>query len=250
MEKVKRKVDIISNREDIQNIADTSSRFCPFCHGVFEKPFVRCEVCGKLSHLLLLMTGPALSMKTVVANYLHLVLKVGLVESAYLGPVLDTSGRTNEVLRQKRRERMISITEVYLRVKLPVILDGAFHRRKDRAKVLDVVAYNYPETWLLTLCCVSRDERRREFRRIERANQREAFELEPLSIEESKRLLDDYEMPSEDIHPLTGEKMPIIFFDTDNFNANCINTPKQQFLMAEMLNIENELIRGASIGEI
>jgi len=79
------------------------------------------------------------------------------------------------------------------------------------------------------ICCISRDKQNREFRRLDRARQDGGLEVDPLSKEESIRLLHEYEVPFEDTFPLTNKRIPIIFFDTDKFTIERINNSKGYF---------------------
>lgn len=223
---------------------------CPFCRHVSNEFLIRCDRCEKLSHLIVLLTGPALSMKSVIAYYLHRNLKIGLIESAYLGPALNDRGITDELLRQKRRSKLLQILDVYSTDKLPVIVDGAFHRRKDRVAFLRILESKYRHMQIMIVCCISTNDKIREYRRIDRASQAESFEIEPLSQEEAKRLLQEYDEPFEDVLPGSGKKVPIVFVNTDTFTVKVLNIHCQKVIAKEIHSIKETLIKGIAVGKI
>jgi len=225
---------------------------CPFCGTTRNKRLVRCEKCNKLSHLILLMTGPALSMKSVIAYYLHRCLKIGLIESAYLGPALNADGITDDLLRKKRRSRLSKIVDIYLQDKLPVIVDAAFHRAKDRISFIELLEQNYPEICIFMVCCISKNKLRREYRRVDRAAKEESFEIDPLSRIEARRLLQEYDEPFNEKFPVSGKKLPIIFVDTDNYKVELrnVSSNSEHRILKEMKNIEQKLDRAFAVGQL
>src|SRR5580693_2901158 len=101
-------------------------RTCPNCQKVTDGPSFRCLHCRLLSQVTILFTGPVLSLKSVVAFYLHRRLRIGLIEAAYYGAV-KPDGSTDRALTEKRRERVLEAALVFGRVGLAVIIDAAFH---------------------------------------------------------------------------------------------------------------------------
>jgi predicted kinase len=160
-----------------------------------------------ISNLTIVMTGPPLSMKSVVANYLHRFLRTGLVESAYLGPAI-LNGHTDEQLRSARRTRLLAVTMVYAKEALPVIVDAAFHRRRDRVEFAKKLRAR-TTTDLIWICCYSDDHTLREFRRQRRNTAKLPLEVEFQPKENAEELHRKYEqLTSEDPYPF-------LFFNPD-----------------------------------
>lgn len=198
---------------------------CPYCHKQKNNKYI-CGYCNLSSGYFIMLTGPALSMKTILSNYLHRRLRMPLVESAYLGYALNSDGNTDEKYRFVRRERLKKIVESHLIQNIPVIIDGAFHRERDRNTFISHFQKNYPFFDIIVVWCMSDDETIRSIRRIDRNDHRWELETHQLSENEAKRLLAEFEPPQ----TLIEGNIPIIKFDSDSFKVKLINS-----------NIEGEL---------
>ncbi len=227
-----------------------SSKMCPFCQKRMKCQQIRCSACGKLSYILVMMTGPPLSLKSVVASYLQKHLKIALISSAYLGPVMNMKGQTDGLLRIKRRDRMNNILDIYLHDKLPVIADAAYQRKMDRKEFLNKFHKKFSHISIIMVCCYSKDKVIREYRRRIRNTPDKSLELDTMSSKESKRLLQEYDRPHNDRLPETGIRIPLVYFDTDHFDVKLYNIPKNKAVTSEMKNIKAILVRGISVGDL
>lgn len=216
-------------------------RICPHCQQSGNSEFIKCSCCKRLSHVAIVMTGPVLSMKSVVANYLHRFLKIGVVESAYYGPAIFKS-RTDEELRRMRQIRVLKAARIFAEANLPVIVDAAFHRRKDRLRFARQFRAGMRSD-LVVLCCHSRDPQLREFRRLHRNKDRLPFEVERQYKKDADQLLRIYEEPTKQ------EPYPSLHFDPDRNTARLCNLSVARPEIQELLNqLLETVLYGAAIG--
>lgn len=169
----------------------------------------------------MLATGPNLSLKSVIAKYLHERLQIGLIQSAYLGPIVDTRGLTSASRRARRRDRLRQLLNVYLDDGLPVLVDAAFHHRSDRFQLYSRLSQATEHINVMLLYCHSRDVEIREFRRVQRSTALSPLEVETVSSQGALASLREYESPLDD----TRERMlnPILDVDTDHYRVEAVN---------------------------
>jgi hypothetical protein len=221
-------------------------RTCPHCHSAADALFFRCPACTLPSHLTILFTGPVLSMKSMTASYLHRVLKIGIVESAYYGGV-GSATKTDQERRKERRQRVIDAAMVFARSNLPVIVDAAYHRRTDRLEFVrrhrEQSGSNVNE--LICVCCYSADLERRKYRLQDRNESPEPLEVEPQSMEDAQALLVQYEVPNAE------EPYPVVYFNTDKFTVQLLNHFRCARHVNEFLEkIKEHIERAVAIGRL
>lgn len=202
---------------------------------------IQCLQCGFRRYITVVLTGPVLAMKSVVADYLHRFLRIGIVESAYYGTVM-VHDQTDETLRRIRRARVFDATMVFAGVGLPVIVDAAFHRRVDRMGFVERLRANSPN-YVVGLCCYSDDGALREYRREYRNKTDLPYEVDPQSAEDAEERLREYDSPSAE------EPYPFVYFNSDRNVVQCQNEMAAEPEMKPFLeDLRKAVLRGAAVG--
>ncbi|MFO0830393.1 MAG: hypothetical protein U0637_00990 [Phycisphaerales bacterium] len=202
-----------------------------------------------LSRVVVVMTGPTLSKKSVIANYLHLRLRVGLIESAFLGPYARRNV-PDDALRDARRRRLTALARVYVKDELPVIVDSAFGTRKSRREFVSAMSKTNSTVNYLFVCCYSADSVLREIRRSDRERRDDAREVQSLTRAESDRLLLSYEDPRNDGRALAGAVSALVVVDTDSNFVSVSRPARTTALTSLAFDVAGELQRGFARGNI
>ena len=192
---------------------------------------------------LIMMTGPTLSLKTVVARVLRDSLNVSLLETGCLGDYpsreevesvkaggVEAVSRIMAPVRSYRYRCLDSLLPTYLDLGLSLILDSAFSSRKSRRERFDMIeshnrrAKTAGDRYHLTLVwCHCDDPDLVEARRQERARSHlspERSVTHPLLVE---ALRSGYQPPIDgswrDSWPTRGEPVELVEFDSAAFQT-------------------------------
>jgi predicted kinase len=168
-----------------------------------------------------LATGPNLSLKSAVAKYLHERLQIGLVQSAYVGPILDADGKTSSEHRARRRERLLRLVDVYLEDGLPILVDAAFHHKDARGAFYEHLLSLDRTINIVVLFCHSYDPEVREFRRLQRETAASPLEVETVSRKGAQESVSEYESPLD--ASADNLRYPVISVDTDHYSVRATN---------------------------
>lgn len=176
--------------------------------------------------LTVIMTnGYTACLKTTVARHIANRLEIPIIEAYRLDSIIDDAGIAINAKRSARYAIIRELTEVYLKNRMPIVIDGSFNFYEWRKPIYEL-AIRYGASDVIIIACTCEDVTVAQERLLRRQADSAAPDQEITSIENYFKSKRENEPVYGDVMP-SGKMPSIVEFDSIAFTARILQKNTQ-----------------------